>query len=255
MRDQAPRRAAARSRRADAQLPLTGGANAVPARAKVGLDLRNHGQSPHAAGMSYEAQAADVAAALSREGIDRAVVVGHSMGGKVAMHLALTQPELVGALVVVDVAPVTYAHRPGGTPSVLRAMQLADVNECATRDEVDAALERHGLKNIAMRRFVMTNLVTRADGGFSWRVALDEIVRELPQIMAFPSHPGRVYHGRTCVIRGGKSQYVPFSAMRDFTAFFPATKLVTLSDAGHWLQAEQPDTFCSTVNSFLQEEE
>eukprot|EP00171_Calliarthron_tuberculosum_P016622 IDg16622t1 len=96
----------------------------VPERAKVALDLRNHGRSPHAPGMSYEAQAADVAFTLKEEGIDRAVVVGHSMGGKVAMHLALTRPELVSALVVVDVAPVTYPSRPGGTPDVLRAMQL-----------------------------------------------------------------------------------------------------------------------------------
>lgn len=234
---------------------LADAVEAVPARAKLAIDMRNHGRSPHAEGMSYEVLANDVAAALERAEIERSVLVGHSMGGKVAMQLAVTRPELVSALVVVDIAPVTYPPKKGDTLSVVHAMQKVDLQKCSSRANVGAALEIHGIASDAVRQFVMTNLVTRSEGGFDWRIGLDEIVREMPNIMGFPSHPGRYYNGRTCVIRGGKSQYVPFSAMRAYMSLFPATKLITLSDAGHWLQAEQPDAFCNAVNTFLEDED
>lgn len=228
-------------------------ADFAPGRRKIGLDLRNHGKSPHAAGMTYGALADDVVSSLASLEIERAVLVGHSMGGKVAMQVALTSPTKVSSLVVVDVAPVRYAPgKSGNDPAnVVRSMRAVDPAACAGRREVDGALERLGVSSAAVRQFAMTNLEKDAEGRLRWRLNLDAIVEALPDIVGFPEHAGSVFPGATCAIRGGKSAYVPFSAMRRFTELFPQTKLVTLSDAGHWLQAEQPDAFCNAVNAFL----
>lgn len=228
----------------------------APGRSKIGIDLRNHGQSPHAAGMSYEQMADDVMASLAALDVERAVLVGHSMGGKVAMQVALTAPETVSSLVVVDVAPVRYVPgKSGNDPgNVVRSMREIDPAECKDRREVDGALERAGVSSEAVRQFAITNLAKDADGRLRWRLNLDAIVDALPDIIGFPEHTNSVYSGATCAIRGGKSPYVPFSAMRRFTSLFPQTKLVTLSDAGHWLQAEQPDAFVTSVNAFLEDE-
>jgi len=232
-------------------------ADFAPGRVKYGLDLRNHGSSPHLPGMSYTDQAADVAAALRSLGLSRAILVGHSMGGKVAMTLALTEPSLVSSLVVVDIAPVAYAERPNDptSPTVaLAAMAAVDLANCASRSDVDAALNTQGLTNAQVRAFVMTNL-QKNNLGFSWKCNVEELAQGIADIVSFPEfndENNTKYTGRTMVIRGGKSQYVPFSAMRKTTQLFPRTKLVTFSEAGHWLQAQQPDMFVQSVNSFLE---
>lgn len=232
----------------------------MPEREIIGLDLRNHGASPHVScGMRYEDMAADVIAFLDREGIERACLVGHSMGGKVCMQLALTEPHRVSELCVVDIAPVGYT--PGldsGDPSTTtNAMLAVDLDACKTRNDIDARLKDTGIRSETVRQFVMANLVPREDDRtrYRWRCNLPQINASFGHIMAFPDTRGRVFEGPTCLIRGGKSKYVPFSTMRGFTALFPKSRLLTFSDAGHWLQAEQPEAFSRAVTDWLKDVE
>lgn len=204
--------------------------------------------------MSYESLASDVLAYLDRAGVERSVVVGHSMGGKVAMQLALSQPDRVSELVVVDIAPITYTPGQNGgkdPATAVRAMQRIDLANVSERAEVNAALEVGGVASEAVRQFVMTNLRRGSGGEYEWKVNLAALEDGFPEIMDFPEQGGRVFRGRTCLIRGGKSKYVPFESMRAVTGLFPNTKLVTIAEAGHWLQAQAPDDFCRAVNDFL----
>lgn len=205
--------------------------------------------------MRYEDMASDISSFLDSEGIEKACVVGHSMGGKVAMHLALTEPEKVSELVVVDIAPINYIiGKDSGDPYVAtRAMRAVNLEQMQTRADVDAALLENGVKSETVRQFAMTNLITSQDPNckYQWKLNLAAIEKAFPGIMGFPDQDGRSYSGPTCLIRGGKSKYVPFQSMRVFTSLFPNSKLVTISDAGHWLQAQAPDDFCKSVNDFL----
>lgn len=230
----------------------------APKRTKIALDLRNHGRSPHSPDTSYASIADDVAAFLRAKDIERAVVVGHSFGGKTAMTLALRESALVESLVVVDIAPVTYnpSHDPDGSSAAtcLPAMLAADVANAVSRSEVEHALTVNGVVLPAVRSFLLANLVAGNGDGFRWRCAVDTLHNGLKEIMSFPDFGDARYKGRTMLIRGGKSRYVPFSAMRTHTQMFPNTKLVTLSDAGHWLMSEQPNAFVNQVNKFIKEQ-
>lgn len=231
----------------------------VPNREAIAVDLRNHGQSPHVPiehGMTYDDLAADVTRFLDSHQIDRACLIGHSMGGKLAMHLALCAPHRVSELIVVDIAPISYVVGIHAADSYIaaNAMMKVDLPQMQSREEVDRELLRHGVQSRAVRQFVLTNLASAGGdelGKYQWKVNLPAVHAALPNLMSFPDHAGRVYEGPTCLIRGGKSAYVPFQAMKQFTALFPRSKLVTVADAGHWVQAQMPDEFVRAVNDFL----
>lgn len=232
----------------------------APKREKIGLDLANHGQSPRvsAAGMTYTDLANDVLSLLDTLDIPTACLIGHSVGGKVSMECALTNPHRVSELIVVDIAPVTYNPRNHASDASLaaRAMAGVDLHTVQTRADADAALTVRGVENQAVRDFLLTNLVrnkqAESDASkYEWKANIQQIVQALPTLMAFLDHRASMYSGRTCVIRGGKSHYVPFDSMKAFTKLFPSTKLVTIADAGHWVQAQMPDQFCRSVNDFL----
>lgn len=226
------------------------------------MDLRNHGRSPHVSieeGMRYEDMAGDVLQLMDTERIEKMCVIGHSMGGKVAMQVALSEPQRVSELVVVDIAPLNYTvGKDSNDPYIAtKAMTKIDFSNIQRRSEVDAQLLKHGVKSEAVRQFVMTNLASEEEQSkrkYRWKLNLAAVHAAFPNIMSFPDHAGRVYNGPTCVIRGGKSKYVPFEAMKRFTSLFPRSKLVTISEAGHWLQAQAPDDFVAAVNDFLGDE-
>lgn len=199
--------------------------------------------------------AADISSFLETEGIEKACIIGHSMGGKVAMQLALSEPGKVSELIVVDISPISYVlgKEYGDAYVATRAMRAISLEKMETRAEVDAALFENGVNSKAVRQFAMTNLTASAnpDSKYQWRLNLAAIEEAFPSIVTFPEHSDRSYKGPTCLIRGGKSNYVPFQSMRVFTSLFPNSKLVTISEAGHWLQAQAPDDFCTAVNDFL----
>ena len=217
----------------------------------ISVDLRNHGASPWAATMSYVEMAADVGALIERlalviDGVAPAVL-GHSMGGKVAMTLALTDAAKVGRLIVVDIAPVSYGDR---FSSYTEAMRGVGALNATSRDEIKRAL----LLTIPEDRivgFLMTNLV-RQDDRYDWRINLGAIGMAMSGIGGFPEQLTSLrYDGPVTVIDGERSDYVSVDDRPRFEALFPRARFVTIADAGHWLHADQPDAFVAAVRAAL----
>ena len=211
-------------------------------------DLRNHGASPHAATMTYPAMAADVRALLDRQGIERSDMIGHSMGGKAAMYLALTEPRRIDRLVVVDIAPVRYDHGFHGLIRILRQLPLEHVTGRAEADEWLAPQ----IFEPALRQFLLQNLVWRGDR-YLWRINLDVIEQAMPDLMGFPDADGlRPFRGPVLFIAGERSSYVLPEHSIAIERLFPRAAIERLRGAGHWLHSEQPEQFLSIVQRFLQ---
>ncbi len=211
----------------------------------IALDLRNHGASPHDPVMTYPAMAGDVRDTLAAMGALPAALVGHSMGGKVAMHLALARPETVRRLLVADIAPVRYPSHFGVLVQAMRAMPL---RPGTTRAEADAALAP-AAPDPAMRAFLLQNL--RFDAMPSWRIGLDAIAAALPAIEDWPPAEGRTYGGPALFVTGARSDYVKPADRPAIRTLFPAARFVTLKDAGHWLHADNPEGFGGIAEAFI----
>lgn len=210
-------------------------------RRVLALDLRNHGASPHDPRMDYPAMAADVAETLAARGIAAADAVGHSMGGKVAMALALLHPALVPRLIVSDIAPVPYPPTFGPY-----AEAMLRVPAGATRAGADAALAAT-VADPSVRAFLLSN--RRPDG--TWRLGLAGIVAAMPAIVGWDVPPMAPYRGRTLFVRGERSDYVADAHRDACRALFPAARFATIRDAGHWVHADQPAAFVEVVRGFL----
>lgn len=213
-------------------------------RRVVAVDLRNHGRSPHAEGMGYGVMAEDVLATLARLGIERCHLLGHSMGGKVAITLARRHPERVASLVVADIAPVAYGH---GHDAIFAALRAVEAAAPENRREVDAIMADH-VPERAVRLFLATNLV-RGEGAMAWRVGLDAIEADYEAIRGVPEGEAP-YEGPTLVIRGSRSTYVTDAMLPGLREVLPQAEIETL-EAGHWLHAEQPEAFQAAVGDFM----
>jgi pimeloyl-ACP methyl ester carboxylesterase len=212
-------------------------------RRVIALDLRNHGASPHAAGMSYAAMAADVMETLSRLGTGPVALLGHSMGGKVAMRLALQRPDLVSRLIVADIAPVGYEPHHRGY-----AAAMLGLSGDMSRSQADAALVA-AVPEAPIRGFLLQSFQPGAAP--PWRIGLAEIATALPEIEGWEDEPGRRYPGPTLFIAGETSDYIRPAHRTVIRTLFPAARFVTLRKAGHWLHADNPAAFVAVVESFL----
>jgi esterase len=211
------------------------------------LDLRNHGASGWSDEMSYAALAKDVAALVRARDLGRVALVGHSMGGKVAMVLALTRPELVARIVVVDVAPATYEPVLLSYVQAMRAIDLAGVRR---RSDAEAGLEST-VPDPAERGFLLQNLVLDRDGA-RWRINLPALEQALPAISSFPELPASArYDGPALFVAGERSNYVRPEHEVAIRCLFPRAEIVRIAGAGHWVHAEQPKAFLETVAPFL----
>lgn len=210
-------------------------------------DLRNHGRSPHSDDVGYPSLALDVAELMDEHGLDSVVLIGHSMGGKAAMWLALEQPERVAGLVVVDIAPVAYPNR---FDSIYDALLAVDLNSLKQRDEADAILAGY-LDGVALRQYLLQNLQQR-DGVWSWRINLEALLNGMELILDFPeTSPGIQYLGSTLFIHGSESDYVLAEHSQSINQHFPYVRLRMVPGAGHWVYAEQPDAFLTALINFL----
>lgn len=228
---------------------LGGVARALSERFTIyGMDLRNHGRSPHAESMDYASMAADVRDTLDTHGMDEATVLGHSLGGKTAMELALSTPDRVTGLVVVDIAPVAYDRRHDQELEALHALDLTDIR---SRGDADKALA-DGIPNPAIRQFLLKNL-NRTDAGFAWRIPLDTIYAEYAEIAAAPPSTGP-YNGSALFIRGGNSDYLPRDAEPAIHERFPKARIETIPDAAHWVHVDAPEAFLEILIGFLNHE-
>ena len=211
------------------------------------VDQRNHGRSPHTPGMTYPALAADVLAYLDAHRIDRAGLIGHSMGGKTAMTLALLAQERVRWLVVADIAP---ALSPSDHQPILDALRALALDALPSRTAADAALAPR-LPDPGLRQFLLQNLV-HGSSGLGFRIDLEAIAAALPDLVDFPAaSPGAVYEGPTLFLRGARSDYITPHHESGIRALFPAASIATIDAAGHWLHAEQPAAVTARIEAFL----
>lgn len=210
-------------------------------------DLRNHGQSPHASTHTYPAMAGDLLALLDRLDRRNATLVGHSMGGKVAMHVALTTPQRVAGLAVVDMAPVRYGHDFRG---VLAGFAAVDTATIGARADAEAQM-RPLVPGSGVRAFLLQNLV-RQDGAWAWRLNLAALEAAQEQITGFPEHPADAgYAGPAVFIHGELSDYVKPSHQVAIERLFPKAALCRVEAAGHWVYADRPDGFMACLEGFL----
>jgi esterase len=210
----------------------------------VALDLRNHGDSPHEPDMRYPTLAADVRETLLSLGIERAAVVGHSMGGKTAMAMALRWPDLVGRLLVADIAPVNYQH---GNDTIADAMVAIPLTASLTRQQADAALA-DAVPRADIRAFLLQNL--RFGTGPHWRIGLPEIAAAVPDLEGWNGVPG-AYTGPTLFVTGANSDYVLPEHRPIIRTQFPKARFVAVKNAGHWVHADNPAGFLSVLEAFL----
>ncbi len=211
-------------------------------------DLRNHGRSPHADDVSYPALVADVVQLLDRLGLARVTLVGHSMGGKTAMQLALTHAARLERLVVADMAPVPYPNR---FESVLDALARLPLGELTRRDDADVRLTA-AIPEPGVRAYLLQNLVWTKDGGFAWRMNLAALTEHIDALMDFPQPPaqGR-FPGPSLFLYGGDSDYVRAEYEPRIRALFPNAQMHAIVGAGHWLYADKPAAFVHALKRFL----
>jgi esterase len=213
-------------------------------RAVITVDLRNHGTSLWDADHSYSALAADLAQVITAHGAPMDVL-GHSMGGKAAMVLALTHPHLIRRLIVADIAPVAYAHDNTGH---IAAMQALSLDGLTTRAEADRRLAAH-VADPGLRAFFLQSLDLKSSPP-RWRLNLDVLGDQMPLIVGWPDVTG-VFDHPTLFLTGGKSHYVTPEHRPLIRALFPKSRFAKLPDAGHWLHADSPRAFEETVAVFL----
>jgi pimeloyl-ACP methyl ester carboxylesterase len=211
------------------------------------VDLRNHGRSPWAVPMTYSEMIDDLRLFLDEHDLERAAILGHSLGGKTAMLFALLYGQMVEALVVVDIAPVRYdqiylAH--------VEAMQSIRLEDCASRRDVDHELGR-GVADPVLRKFLMQNLVSH-EGGYAWRVNLEAIGASMDDLSGFPDVEGLDYGGRTLFVSGEQSDYIKPDQEQPIRELFPWAEFEVIADAGHRVHADQPDKFLERVAAFLE---
>jgi esterase len=214
-------------------------------RRVIALDLRNHGASPHDGGMRYATMAADVLETLDRLSALPTTLLGHSMGGKVAMQAALTHPDLTARLIVADIAPVAYPphHR-----VIAEAMAALPMSRGMSRGQADAALAA-SVPDTGIRAFLLQNLQLGETP--RWRIGLSEIIAALPVIEAWDAPDDLRYAGPTVFIAGAASDYIQPQHRPAIRSLFPRARFVTLKNAGHWLHAENPKGFVGVVEAFL----
>jgi pimeloyl-ACP methyl ester carboxylesterase len=210
----------------------------------VAVDMRNHGESDWHPVQSYTAMAEDLAEVILGLG-GPADVLGHSMGGKAAMVLALMRPDLVSRLVVADIAPVAYAHDNTRHVQAMRSLDLTDVK---TRTEADQRLALT-VPDAGLRAFFLQSLDLRAAPP-RWRLNLDVLDASMAQIVGWPDISGS-YPGPVLFLTGGKSSYVLPEHRDVIVGYFPKARFARLSQAGHWLHADAPRAFEETVEVFL----
>lgn len=208
----------------------------------IAVDMRNHGNSFWDASHTYPDMAGDIAEVIESYG-GKADVLGHSMGGKAAMTLALTRPELVNRMIVADIAPVAYAHT---QIHLVEAMQSLDLNKVEKRSDADRQLPEF-IETPSVRAFLLQSLdVTEK----RWRLNLEALGANMPAILGFPEVAGQ-YIGPVLMLAGAESDYVRPENRPTIKALFPKAQFAKIPGAGHWLHADRPREFEAAIRAFF----
>ncbi|QPK61569.1 alpha/beta fold hydrolase [Methylomonas sp. LL1] len=207
------------------------------------LDMRNHGASPHAEHMDYPVMASDIAWFMDNLGLQKAHLLGHSMGGKIAMWFALHYPDRVEKLMVADIAPVNYKH---GFDAIIHALRQVPLDQLTNRKHAEQYLAE-AIPDMRFRQFLLQNLLLK-DGRYFWRINLDIIRQTAHHIVGFPEPIQPTYPKPALFIAGQHSAYIqPETVFRTF----PRAEIVEIADTGHWLYVEAPEAFCRAINEWI----
>ena len=225
------------------------------------IDIRNHGNSPHSEEFNYTLLKNDILDFMLAQNIDKAIIMGHSMGGKAAMFFAADYPEKVQSLIIVDISPGSYLSIDKPSPqsldhmNILTAMLGVNLPKVKNREEVDKLLAP-AIKSERIRRFLLKNIKRDHDNKFSWKLNVQALHDNLPKIMeGLDTNKFIKGNGVTgfpiLFVKGEQSDYINNENLPLIKIIFPTANIVTIPGAGHWVHAEQPELFIKTINDFL----
>lgn len=217
--------------------------------AVYGIDLRNHGDSPHADALNYQVMAEDVRELMQRLELEHCYMIGHSMGGKVAMQLALSYPDLVRKLIIVDIAPVAYESKADGHGRILQGMAELKLAELQNRNDAEAPLKAF-IEDEATRKFILTNLSRNEAGGYKWRLNLESIRQNYDRLRE-GLESDTPYEKPVLFVKGALSNYIHVKHEKEILRLFPAAKVKIVMEAGHWVHSERPQVFRKIARDFL----
>jgi pimeloyl-ACP methyl ester carboxylesterase len=211
------------------------------------IDLRNHGRSPHSDDFDYAIMANDIQEFMESNWIYEAYVVGHSMGGKVAMQLASENPDLVKKLVLVDIAPKVYV---GNHQTIFEALFSLDLDQLTSRKEADQLLQER-IDSYGVRQFILKNLsINKKTQSYEWKMNLPVIHRAYQEILG-KGNLSTSFENPTLFVKGAESNYILLEEFESYKTYFPNATLETVDKAGHWVHAEQPKVFLAILTNFL----
>lgn len=224
------------------------------------VDQRNHGQSPHSDTHNYQAMRDDLILFMDQHDLRKAILVGHSMGGKTVMFLAEAYPERVDSLIVIDISPTTchtddQSSQARTHTEIVNGMLSVDFSHVERREDVDDQLA-HTIHSRRIRSFLMKNVLRTPEGNYHWKLNAAVIGKDLSSIfegidLSKYSHGTGIIGFPVLFIRGEESDYISDDCIPDIKQIFPMAEIVTIPQAGHWLHVEQPDLLVKTVRYFL----
>lgn len=219
------------------------------------IDQRNHGRSPHTTDHNYHVLKEDLREFMDQQAIDKAVILGHSMGGKTAMFFAADYPERISHLIVADISPRSYqttnSHQLLAHSTIIRAMYNIDFYGITSREEINTILAKTIPEN-RIRQFLLKNIQRSKDNQFSWSLNIKTIRNELANIMLGLDENQKEISGFPVLfLKGANSDYILQEDIKVIHEIFPYADIETIPNAGHWLHAEQPDLFLKKIQDFI----
>jgi pimeloyl-ACP methyl ester carboxylesterase len=212
------------------------------------VDGRNHGRSPHYAEHSYALMAEDLKTFMNEQGIAKASLLGHSMGGKTVMEFANRYPTMIEKLIIADISPRQYTWN---YDRIFEALFYVKLDEVEQRSDAERML-REKISEEGMVQFLLKSLDRNPDGSYEWKMNLAVLYQKFDEVIK-GIELNSIYPFATLIIRGGKSKYVEEKDIENYQAHFSNIEIVTLENAGHWLHAEEPKEFLDAVRRFLLE--
>jgi|TARA_B110000967_G_C18898545_1_gene572667 esterase len=210
------------------------------------VDQRNHGRSFHSDDFSYDGLVNDLNNYIEHYKLDKIILLGHSMGGKAAMHFAVNYPEKVHKLIIADISPRVY---PAHHQDILKALNMVDFDVQKSRNEIEAVLEYY-IPQFGVRQFLMKNIVRKEKEGFDYRFNLEVLTANYQEI-TLKLTPFTQFEGETLFLSGEKSGYIGIDDEPLISAHFPKATIVTVKNAGHWLHADNPSDFYDETVRFI----
>lgn len=211
------------------------------------LDLRNHGNSPHSEEFTYTVMADDLKAFIEQHHLENPIILGHSMGGKVAMFFAASYPDLFEKMIVVDIGPKYY---PPHHQKILTGLEAVEIDKIESRKEAEEQLSKH-IKDVGVRQFLLKNLKRTNTDGFVWKLNLPVIHGKIENV-GEALETDQPVEKPILFVRGAKSDYIQDEDKAEIRKIFPLAQVVTIKDAGHWVHAEQPEALYEAVIAFLE---